>query len=269
MKTYLSAIAFVCVVSLACSAQAQCCAGKAKGQPAAAQAGQGQTCQKDKNACGKNEQVAERARLLAASGAPLLQFKVGDQTTCCPKQAGEWIKNNDQTQVRYVVEYTDEAAALKAYQTALEEYLSQLGTVRFAVGDKCVNCPNEAASLAKETGGTVQYRVASFTFADRAQADQAAEAARSAADKPKMIYVVDGKEYTCDKEARQSCQAKAGETAGKTCEYKVGDTKTCCETAAKIELTCARIIAAHQALTAAAEQPLSAAPVVKEVAAGS
>jgi len=270
MKTYLSAVAIVVVASLACRAPAQCSASKAKDQTAAARSDEGKTCHKDKAACPKGEQTAaERGKLLAASGAPLLQYKVGDRTTCCPKQAGEWAK--DDLQVRYVLnetEYTDQAAALNAYQKALEEHLARMNAVRYAVGDQCVGCPLEAASLAKQTGGAVQYRVASFTFADSARADRAVEAARAAADSVKMTYVVDGKEFTCDKAAKHSCQAKGGEATAKTCEYKVGETKTCCETTAKVELTSARIIAAYQALALAADQQPRAASA-GQVAAGS
>jgi hypothetical protein len=232
---------------------------------------EGPACHQDKNTATKDEPTAQRGKLLAAAGAPLMQYKVGDQTTMCPKQAAEWSKAKDDLKVRYVVngtEYSDRAAALQAYQKALDEYLPTMSTVRYAVGDKCVTCPVEAASLAKETGGTVKYRVASFTFADRAQADQAAETARAAADQVKMTYVVDGKEYACHKEAKQSCQAKGGETAAKTCEYKVGNMKTCCETTAKVELTSARIIAAYQALAQAANQQPSASPAGEPVVAG-
>jgi hypothetical protein len=266
MKTSVCAIAALFVASFACSAQAQCGAGKSKETAARAD---GKTCHQDKKACAQGEQATERNKLLAAAGAPLMQYKVGDRTTRCPKQAAEWSKANDDLKVRYVVnetEYTDKAAALQAYQAALDEYLPKLSAVQYAVGDKCVACPLEAASLAKETGSTVQYRVASFTFADRAQAERAAEAARTAADKVRMTCVVNGKEYACDKEAKHSCCAKGSETTAKSCEYKVGEMKTCCETTAKVELTSARIIAAYQALALAANQqpsgPATAEPVV-------
>jgi hypothetical protein len=271
MRTYASAVAFLFVASLACRAQAQCGAGKAKGQQMTARTDAAPACHQDKNSAAKNEPAVERGKLLAASGAPLMQYKVGDRTTFCPKQAAEWSKAKDDLKVRYVVnetEYTDKAAALQAYQTALDEYLPKLSAVRYAVGDKCVACPLEAASLAKETGSTVHYRVASFTFADRAQANQAAEAARAAADNVKMTYVVGGKEYTCDKEAQHSCQAKGGAATAKKCEYKVGEMKTCCETTAKVELTSARIIAAYQALALAANQSPSASPPGEPVVAG-
>jgi hypothetical protein len=272
MRSSLSAIALLLVASLTCSAPAQCCAGKAKGQQAAGRIAEGQVCHKDQETP-TGAPTAERGKLLAASGAPLMQYKIGERVTRCPKQAAEWTKAKNDLPVRYIVnatEYTDYGAALQAYQAALEERLAQMSSVRYAVGNQCVACPLEAASLAQQTGSTVKYRVASFTFADRAQANRAAEAARAAADKVRMTYAVDGKKCAGDKEARHSCRPNGDETAAKTCEHKVGETKTCCETTAKVELTSARIIAAYQALALVADQPPSISPAAgQQVAAGS
>ena len=144
----------------------------------------GATCQKDKSTCAKTGDMAGKDackdKSLAASGMPVMHYKVGDKTTCCPKAAAELAKAND-AKILYVVsetEYADKAAALQAYAKVLDEYLGTLTAVRYAVGEKCVNCPMAAMALAKDSGETVKYRVAAFTFADKAAADQAADAAR-------------------------------------------------------------------------------------------
>jgi hypothetical protein len=254
MKAWMSAVVFLVAANLASTALAQCCVGKAKTDESAAKTGSASSCHKDKSACTKGDDLAAgaecRGKLLAAAGAPLMTYKVGDKSTACPKQAAEWATGQD-VQVRYVVndtEYTDKPEALKAYEAALEQHLGNMTSVRYAVGKQCVGCPNAAATLAKESGESVKYRVAAFTFADREQAEKAAEAARAASAKVTLTCIVDGKEYACDQEAKRACQAKDGETAAKTCEYKVGGTKTPCQVTAKVELATARIVAAYKAV---------------------
>jgi hypothetical protein len=244
-----SAIVTLLSLTLASTAAAQCCAGAKK------TADSGETCQKDKSCCAKTgDQAAKgacRDKALAATGMPVMQYKVGDQTTCCPKAAAEMAKANDAA-MRYAVnetEYADKAAALEAYASTLDEYLGTMTTVRFAVGEKCVACPTAAAALAKDSGETMKYRVAAFTFADKAAAEKAADAARTASEKVVMTMVVDGKETKCDATAKKACNKSADSAAaGKTCEYRVGETKTNCATTAKVELTKARIETAQKAL---------------------
>jgi hypothetical protein len=160
-------------------------------------------------------------------------------------------KTNEAT-IRYVVnetEYADKTEAQESYAKVLDEYLGTLTSVRYAVGEKCVNCPMAALALAKDSGEAVKYRVAAFTFADKAAADKAADAARAAADKVEMTMVVDGQETKCDATAKKTCNKSTDNaTAGKSCEYRVGDTKTCCAATAKVEFTKARIETAQKAL---------------------
>ena len=254
MKAWTNSVLTALVgLGLVASAAAQCPAHKAKsdevaGKPASEA---GASCNKDKACCAKGGETASkeacRDKMMATAGMPLMKYKCGDQTTCCPKAAEEMTAGKD-VQVRYVVnetEYTDQAEAMKAYKTALEGYLSTMTAVRYAVGDKCLGCPDAAAALAKDNGQTVKYRVAAFTFAGKPAAEKAAEAARTAAESVSLKCVVDGKEYSCDKSAQAACQSK-GEGAAKTCEYKVGDMKTGCELTAKVELAKARIAAAFK-----------------------
>lgn len=260
-----SAIVALVSLALTSNAPAQCSAG------AKQTADSGNTCQHDKSTCAKTSNQAGKEackdKSLAATGMPAMHYKVGDQTTCCPKAAAELAAAHDAT-IRYVVndtEYADKAEALQAYAKALDEHLGTMTSVRYAVGDKCVACPMAAGALAKNSGETVKYRVAAFTFADKAAAEQAATAARSAADKVSMTMVVDGKETKCDAAAKKSCDTAAGDTAqGKTCEYKVGGTTTPCATTAKVELAKARIEAAQKALEEIAAKDNSG----KEVAIG-
>jgi hypothetical protein len=286
-----SAIVTLVSLALVSSAAAQCCSGAKK------TADGGATCQKDKSTCSKTGDMAGKEgckdKALAASGMPVMHYKVGEKTTCCPKAAAEMAKADDAT-IKYVVnetEYTNNSEALQAYAKVLDEYLGTLTSVRYAVGDKCVNCPMAAAALAKDSGETVKYRVASFTFADKAAADKAADAARTASEKVEMTMVVDGQETKCDAAAKATCHKSAddatasktcdksahdatakktcdksadGATAAKTCEYRVGDTKTCCAATAKVELAKARIETAQKALEEIAAKDTSG----KEVASG-
>lgn len=257
-----SAIVTLLSLALASSAVAQCCASAKK------TADSGATCQKDKSACSKTGEMAGkeacRDKALAAAGMPLMKYKVGDETTCCPKAAADLAKNNDAS-IRYVVndaEYADKGEAQERYAKVLDEYLGTLTAVRYAVGEKCVACPTAAQAIAKDSGETVKYRVAAFTFADKSAAEKAADTARAAADKVEMTMVVDGKETKCDATAKKSCHKSADDatakktcnksadnaTVSKTCEYRVGETKTCCAATAKVELTKARIETAQKAL---------------------
>lgn len=256
MKAWTKSVLAVLVgLGLVASAAAQCSAHKAKsdemaGKPASEA---GASCNKDKACCAKGGETASkeacRDKMLAAAGMPLMKYKCGDKTTCCPKAAEEMAAGKD-VQVRYVVnetEYADKTEALQAYKTTLEDYLNTMTAVRYAVGDKCVACPDTAAALAKNNGDAVKYRVAAFTFGQKPAAEKAAEAARAAAESVNLKMVVDGQEYSCEKSAQTACKSK-GEGAAKTCEYKVGDLKTCCEVTAKVELAKARIAAAYKAV---------------------
>jgi len=244
-----SAVVTLLSCALASNAAAQCCAGAKK------TADGGATCQKDKSSCAKTgDQVGQEAcrdKALAAAGMPVMHYKVGDQTTCCPKTAGDLAAAQD-APIRYVVndaEYADKTEALGTYAKVLDDYLGTLTTVRYAVGEKCVACPMAATALAKDSGETVKYRVAAFTFADQAAAEKAAKTARAASEKVVMTMVVDGQETKCAATAKKTCDKSADNaTAGKTCEYRVGDTKTCCAATAKVEFTKARIEAAQRAL---------------------
>jgi hypothetical protein len=180
---------------------------------------------------------------------PRIGFKVGDTITCCMKSATEMSKG-DSAQVKFVVgdkTYDNLGEAKAARLKALEEYYEGLLTVKYAVGDECIGCPMAAKDLASKSGKPVRYRLAAFDFAEKAQAEKAAEAARAAGDKVTMTCAVGDKTFTCPKGA-----AEAAKTCGKKVEYCVGEQKTSCETTAKTRLIEARITAALETLAEAA-----------------
>lgn len=182
-----------------------------------------------------------------ASNCPKLQYKVAGETLCCPQNA-EILAKAKNEQVRFVVagqEYCDKGEAMQTLAKLLNERLEQMTTVSYIVDDQAVQCGVSAAQMAKANGTDVRYRVATFVFTDKAQAEQAAQLARDAVAKVKMVTVVDGREYCCAQTA-----AKVASECGKKCEYKVAGQKdgTCCQTTAEVQLAQAKVEAATRAM---------------------
>jgi hypothetical protein len=195
---------------------------------------------------------------VACCAMPRFAYKVGDERTCCEKTAGALAEKNGGHMIYCVgdKEYSERSKADEAFADLLESYLTQITTVRYMVGDKCVACPMHARGLAGESGGTIRYCVGTATFDSEEQAQKAAGRAREAADNVKMTMHVDGRPYTCDKSAAKACVK-----TGKQCTYKVGDGfNTDCQIAARVKLASERIAAAREAglelgQTARAAQP--------------
>jgi hypothetical protein len=227
-------------------------------------------------------ELACRGKALHAAGAPLMQYKVGDQTTKCPQEAAKLAAAADgDPKIRYVVddtEYSHKPEALGAHAKALEAHLAKLSELRYVVGKATLDCPQAATTLAANQHEVVKYRLASFTFEDQAAAQQAADAAREAAEKVQLKTVVDGQEVCNAKTGQKTgdrggcCAAKGGvaakksagakdASAGKKCEYVVGNVKTLCEATAKVELAQARILAAYDALQEVAGKADAGKPV--------
>ncbi|GAG41018.1 unnamed protein product, partial [marine sediment metagenome] len=115
------------------------------------------------------------------AGLPRMTYKVGDLETPCFKTAV--AKAGDESKVKYVVDgktYDCKGGATGELASLLEKEADRMMTVQYAVGDKCVPCPKAAASLAKEAGDNVTYRLAGLDFEAKARADDAAEAVREA-----------------------------------------------------------------------------------------
>lgn len=243
MKSWITTVAVVLAWAGASSVSAQSCHGsKAKSEQgtAAVKAEKGgcgskakcegaQACKGEgAQACKGDGKDACQEKTLAAAGVRVMKYKVGEETTCCPKQA-EQLAGGDNTKVHFVVgesEYAEKTEALQAYAKVLDEYLETMGTVRYAVGEKCVACPQTAGAMAKASGTPVKYRVATATFMSKDVAEKAAEAARAAAAKI-------------------------------TPQTTSDDAKPADAVNAKVELAKARIVAAQLAIDAAAAKAKS------------
>lgn len=235
MKGWMVAASLCAALCISGSAFAQCGGAKATaakdadGKVVKAEGCTGAKTAGDKGcekACGDKGKVAK-----GTCSGPKVTYKVGDKETCCSKEAGELVAKAENASVRYVVdgkEFTDRGEAMQAYVAALEQHRDRMTQVRYAVGDQCFGCPNEAKSAADKAKGEVKYRVAGYNYATQEQAEKAAAAAKEAISGVKMLYVVDGKEYCCDKTAKTACDkskdgAQPTAAAGASCH---GEAKT-------------------------------------------
>lgn len=157
-------------------------------------------------------------KAFAAAGVPKMRAVVADKEFNCPLEAAEAAKKANVQPVFYVadVKYTDMAEAGKAYAKQLNGYLADVTAVKYAVAGECTSCPMTAEALAKKAGKPVKYRLASFEFDNKAEAEKAATKAREAIEAIKVEMKVDGKTYTCCDEA-----GKAAKQCGKSVEYNV------------------------------------------------
>lgn len=181
---------------------------------------------------------------------PRIGFKVDGTLTCCMKSAKS-MAGDDLSKIHFVVgekTYPNLPEAKAARLVLLEQYYDSLLAVKFAVGDECTACPMTAKDICKKSGKPVRYRLASYEFAEKSDAEKAVELARAAAEKVSMDWVVGEKKYHCPTEAAAAAKANGGKI-----EYCVGDQKTPCETTGKTRLVEARITAALQALAQAAQ----------------
>jgi len=269
MKTLLGAVVVLFALSGSAAALAGCGDEKAGGSCGAKATACGDKCTGGaKDAAGKGGCAGEK---LVAAGMPKMTYIVGDEKTCCPETAAKLAEKNSGAKIQYVLgekTYADKTEALTAYETALNEYLTTVTTVRYAVGDQCVSCPDAAAKMAADNKQTVKYRVASFTFTDKAKAEEAAKAAKTAADGVKLVSATDAKAEgkTCSAGERKACAA--GEAAGcgakatakadgeaKSCHgdkaagtVAQAEAKSCCPGSEKVDLVKARIQAAYAAV---------------------
>ncbi|MEW6251337.1 MAG: hypothetical protein AB1716_11865 [Planctomycetota bacterium] len=235
MKLWISSVVILLGAAVGSPALAQCCKseGAKTAQLAKAtgdeKAGCKATCTErtataGKAGCAEACASARPSGALATAGVPTMKCRVGEQMVNCPIEA-EKLAKADSAKITYVVggtEYMNKDEALQAYAQILSKHLTKTTAVRYAVGDECLGCPQSAAALAKDKGGTVKYRVASYTFETEAQANKAAEAARAAADKVTMKTLADGDVKGCDPAA---CAAKSGAATAGTCGEKHGQVK--------------------------------------------
>lgn len=249
MLKRIMAVSVFALVSGALAFGQQC---QAAAQASAKEGSQSKSCSA---ACSgdKAEKCCMSGDALAKAGLkmPEMMYQVGDKKVCCPKEAGA-LANGDLKSVKYVVAdktYVTEAEATDAYGKALESFVADVTTVKFAVGDQCMACPMSAKDLAAKEGKKVQYRLASYNFDDAEVANKVAASAKDAASKVEMKMMVGDKCVSCPNEA-----AELAKKEGKSVQYVIGETKLECDKAAKIALTKARAQAAVATIAKAAEK---------------
>ena len=266
MRQRFAFAALVAAVLCAAPALAQCQKSGEKSKSCSSK-GQSPACCQGKTTCTAQQVAASGAQAKSATcssdvtcdgdvvryqGAelPRIGFKVGDANTCCMKSANE-MAAGDAAKIKFVVgekTYDNLGQAKSARLKALKAYYEDILTVGYAVGGECTGCPMTAQDLAKKSGKPMQYRLASFDFAEKPHAEQAAKAARAAGEKVTMSWAVGEKAFDCPVDATD-----AAKTCGKNVEYCVGDQKTPCETTAKTRLIEARIAVVLKSLAEAAQ----------------
>ena len=172
--------------------------------------------------------------------------------------------------------------------------MARLPKITYAVGEKKTGCPEEAAKLAKDSGGHIHLCVGDREFDSKSEAQAAlltatekfvsnfakphtcpargkttlagqaqsceksashtAKLMQEAMAKVKFSYAVGDEECNCPVQA-----TKLAKDSGKEKLFVVGDQKTCCEKTARLNLARAKYKAAVEAmLTAQAPLPKSA-----------
>jgi hypothetical protein len=235
---------------LCCStAMAQTCPAAGKTQ-AIATAGQDKNA-KSEGDCAKS--CGDKAGCCAKSYAamlPAMKYKVGDATVECPDKAKELAKG-DAKSIKFVVgtkSFDDVVGAEKELTSAYETFTTEATTVKYAVGDKCVSCPMSAGELAKKENKKMAYRLASYDFASEEAAKKAIASAKEAAGKVELKTMVGDKCVACPVEAKELANKEH-----KKVEYVVGESKTCCDVEAKMNLAKARALATLAALEKASK----------------
>lgn len=168
--------------------------------------------------------------------------------------------------------------------------MQRLPKVTYAVGEKKVCCPQEAATLSKESGASIRYFVADKSFESEAEAQaallEATEQFVAAFTKPHTCpqsgqLTLAGQPQSCEQSAAQTaelmqkamtevklsyrvgdkdcgCPVEAGKAAsesGAKMLYVVGDQATPCEKTARLNLARAKYRAAVEAMVKAQPAP--------------
>jgi hypothetical protein len=161
--------------------------------------------------------------------------------------------------------------------------MERLPKLTYAVGEKKTCCPDEAAKIAKDSGGHIHFCVADKEFDSKTEAQEAlltateqfvasfaephkcpksgqctlagqpqscektaahtAELMKEAMAKVKFTYLVGEKQCECPTEA-----GKLAKDSGKEKVFVVGEEKTCCEKTARLNLARAKYKAAVEAM---------------------
>lgn len=188
-----------------------------------------------------------KAQTVLAS-LPSMKYRVGAETTCCSKTAGEMAKKTGES-MKFVVgeeAFETEDAATAKLASLLDKELESLAAVQYSVNGECGRCPVTAKEQAKKQSATVAYKVAGFEFAEQEKAEKVAKLVSEAIAGVKLSYKVGDEKFCCDKMAG----AKSKET-GKSMTYVVGDEETPCSKSAQLKLTEAKIRKAVETAAAA------------------
>lgn len=165
----------------------------------------------------------------------------------------------------------------------IDAAMAKLPKISYAVGEKKTGCPDAAAKIAKESGGHIHFCVGDTEYDSKSEAQAAlltatekfvanftkphtcsksgqctlagqpqsceksaahtAKLMQEAMAKVKFAYAVGEKECHCPVEA-----AKLAKDSGKEKLFVVGETKTCCEKTARLNLARAKYKAAVEAM---------------------
>jgi len=182
---------------------------------------------------------------VAMKRLPRMTYKVGTETTPCPKTAAKMAEKAD-AKIQFVVgtkTYASKTAALTALAETTEHFVAEF--TKPHVCDK-----SGAVTLA---GKTMKCQVS---------AGKLARTAREAMDKVRMTYLVGKTACQCPKEA-----AKLAKESGQEKVFVVGQEKTCCSVTARLNLARAKYKAAVIALRQAeSKQASNTAPAKKTLA---
>lgn len=228
-------------------AGAACCKSKGGDATAAASCKDKSQAVASASCCAKKGSASDNCM---TSSMPRVAYKIGDKTLSCPDAAKELLAANSDAKMVYVVadkEYAEEADAQKAYSVVLTSYFDNMLKVQEVAATDAKTCPVTGKTIAPASKGA--YKLASYEFGCPSDAEKAAKLARAEAEKVTMKMVVDGKEYGCPVSAKAACDGK-----DKKVEYVVGETKTCCDVLASVELAKARIAVAEKVIAQAATQ---------------
>jgi hypothetical protein len=232
------------------SAEKKCC-GTCHGVKAAsagtcsAEACSSAPCSTSSAACSASSCDASKGCPIAAAMAklPKISYAVGEKKTGCPDAAAKMVKESG-GHIHFCVgdtEYDSKSEAQAALLTATEKFVSNFAKPHTCPASGNVTLAGQTQSCEKSAAHT-------------------AKLLQDAMAKVKFSYAVGDEECHCPTKA-----ARLAKDSGKEKLFVVGETKTCCEKTARLNLARAKYKAAVEAMvTAQAPLPKSAdEPVVR------
>jgi hypothetical protein len=101
-----------------------------------------------------------------------VRFVVGKDCLSCPNAAASLAKSQGKdAKIMYRVAGHEFACDKKAAQVAdAAKKAARTVAMQYKVGEKCIGCPNAAASLAKSSGKKIEYQIGAKTTACNVEA---------------------------------------------------------------------------------------------------